>query len=90
MAHVLVQTAAAELPRLIERALAGEEIVLTEGVTPVVQLVPVSKPPARRIPGSMKGRFDVGETFFEPLPEHELAAWERFPAGERDGTSTEH
>jgi antitoxin (DNA-binding transcriptional repressor) of toxin-antitoxin stability system len=77
MATVLVQTAASELPRLIARALAGEEIVLTDGPTPVVRLVPVSGQRVRRAPGSMKGRFEVGAVFFEPLPEDELAAWER-------------
>ena len=76
MVKVPVQVAAADLPRLIERALAGEEIVLSEGTTDVVRLVPVTGERARRAPGSMRGRFEVGSAFFEPLPEAELAAWE--------------
>jgi hypothetical protein len=32
---------------------------------------------APRQPGSMKCRFHVGSAFFEPMPEQELAAWER-------------
>ena len=29
----------------------------------------------RRGYGSMKGQFEVGDAFFEPLPEDELKAW---------------
>jgi antitoxin (DNA-binding transcriptional repressor) of toxin-antitoxin stability system len=62
---------------LIERALAGEEIVISRGATPAVKLVPIPPPRTARRPGSMKGKLVVGEEFFEPMPEEELAAWER-------------
>lgn len=76
MVKIPVSVAAADLPRLVERALAGEEIVLSEGTGADVRLVPVATVRGRRTPGSMKGRFAVGEAFFEPLSEAELAAWE--------------
>ena len=76
MVKIPVQLAAADLPRLVERALAGEDIVLSQGAGAHVRLVPVAPRPARRAPGALKGRFEVGDAFFEPLPEAELAAWE--------------
>jgi antitoxin (DNA-binding transcriptional repressor) of toxin-antitoxin stability system len=76
MVRVPIHAAAAELPRLIERVLAGEDVVLSDGAMVVVRLVPVARVTPRQ-PGSMKGCFQVGPAFFEPLPEEELAAWER-------------
>ncbi|HEX8245413.1 MAG TPA: type II toxin-antitoxin system prevent-host-death family antitoxin [Longimicrobium sp.] len=74
---VNVDVARADLPGLIERACAGEEIVITQGTEPVVKLTPVSdiKPP--REPGSLKGELVVPDEFFDPLPADELAAWEQ-------------
>ena len=77
MVKVSIHDAEAQLARLIERALAGEEIVIAQGTTPVVRLVPVASHESNRRPGSMKGRFEVPPSFFEPLPEEELLAWER-------------
>jgi prevent-host-death family protein len=71
-----VHVAKTHLSRLIERALAGEEVIISRGKTPVVRLVPVTVEPPRRQFGTMKGRAAVGEAFFEPLSEDELEAWE--------------
>ena len=74
--RITVHEAKTQLSRLIERACAGEDIVISRGQTPVVRLVPVSAPkPARKF-GAMKGRAATGPEFFEPLPEDELASWE--------------
>ena len=70
-----IHTAKTHLSRLIERACAGEDIVIARGKTPVVRLVPAgSKAPRRRF-GAMKGSARVTPAFFEPLPNEELAAW---------------
>jgi antitoxin (DNA-binding transcriptional repressor) of toxin-antitoxin stability system len=74
MVKIPVRVAAADLPRLVERAIAGEEIVLSEGAGADVRLVPVAPRRARRTPGSMKGRFVVGDAFFEALSEADLSA----------------
>jgi antitoxin (DNA-binding transcriptional repressor) of toxin-antitoxin stability system len=81
-----------QLSKLVERALAGEEVVLTRGRKriPVARLVAVEpRNPAgeiRALPafkngmrpiGLYKGQFEIGPEFFEPLPEEELALWER-------------
>lgn len=77
MSTVPIHKAKTELSRLIERVLAGEEIVIARGSVPVVRLVPVDYvAPARRF-GALKDEVVVDDSFFEPLPEDELAAWER-------------
>jgi len=71
-----------QLSKLVERALAGEEVVLTHGKsrTPMVKLVPVEVPRVHMRPvGLYKGQIDIGPEFFEPLPEEELALWESSP-----------
>jgi prevent-host-death family protein len=77
MKPVTVHVAKTHLSRLIERACAGEQIVIARGRVPVVRLVPVSQPKRGRVFGAMRGRAKVGKAFFEPLPPEELAAWER-------------
>jgi antitoxin (DNA-binding transcriptional repressor) of toxin-antitoxin stability system len=70
-----IHDAKTNLSRLVERACAGEEIVIARGKTPVVKLVPTGTQIPRREFGAMKGRARVTRVFFEPLPEEELAAW---------------
>ncbi len=72
-----VHAAKTHLSRLIERAMAGEEIVIARNNEPVVRLVPVAAPEPRKRFGSMKGLMEVGPEFFEPLPPEELDAWEQ-------------
>lgn len=76
MKPVPIHAAKAHLSELIERARAGEEVVIARGKTPMVRLVPVEQEPQGRRFGAMAGRVWVDERFFEPLPEEELVAWE--------------
>lgn len=80
MPVITVHAAKTNLSRLIERAEAGEEIIIARADNPVVRLVPV-KPPAQRRFGLYKGLAKIGPEFFEPLPEDELVSWE----GQGDG-----
>jgi prevent-host-death family protein len=75
MAVVSVHEAKTHLSRLIERVLAGEEIVVARNKEPVIRLVPAAPPKKRHLLGAMKGRFELGDAFFEPLPDEELEAW---------------
>ncbi|MBI3490349.1 MAG: type II toxin-antitoxin system Phd/YefM family antitoxin [Acidobacteria bacterium] len=71
-----VHAAKTHLSKLLERAEAGEEVVIARGKTPIVRLTPVrSTPPQRRF-GAMRGRAKVTPAFFEPLPPDELNRWE--------------
>ena len=44
---------------------------------PVARLAPYRLPRAMRKFGALRGVISVGPEVFEPLPEDELAAWER-------------
>jgi prevent-host-death family protein len=74
MTKVNVHEAKTQLSRLLERAHAGEEIVIAKNGEPYARLVPLEKPRPRE-PGLLHGTVD--DAFFEPLPEEELRAWER-------------
>ena len=76
MPTVTIHQAKTNLSRLIERASAGEEIIIARGSKPVARLVPVGAVKGKRQPGSLKGKLEIGPEFFEPLPEDELAGWE--------------
>lgn len=77
MKIVKVHQAKTTLSKLIEQALAGEEVVIARGDTPVVQLAPVDARPPHRVFGALKGQLQVTPAFFEPLPAEELAAWQQ-------------
>ncbi len=67
-----VHEAKTHFSRLIERVLAGEEIVISRAGNPVAKLVPVDKKTSRRAPGSARGQVVVAEDFDAPLPEEIL------------------
>jgi prevent-host-death family protein len=71
-----IHAAKTHLSRLIERAEAGDEVVIARGKTPVARLVAVDAVPSKRRFGAMKGRARVGKAFFEPLPQDELDRWD--------------
>ena len=71
-----IHAAKTHLSRLVERAEAGEEVIIARGRTPVARLVRVAAPAPRRRFGAMRGRAAVTPVFFEPLPPEELKAWE--------------
>jgi len=76
MPIVTIHKAKTNLSRLIKKAAAGEEVIISRGDVPVARLVPVGESKGKRQPGSLKGKLKVGPEFFEPLPPEELAAWE--------------
>ena len=77
MTPVTVRAAKTHLSKLIERACAGEDVVIARGSTPVVRLVPVRKvTPSRRF-GAMRGRAQTTKAFYAPLPPEKLEGWER-------------
>jgi prevent-host-death family protein len=71
MSTVSVRDARASLPRLIDRELSGEEVVITRKGRPVVKLTPVepAKAEPRRL-GALEGQFHFPDSFFfDPLPD---------------------
>ena len=74
MQRVTIHAAKTHLSRLIEAALAGEDVVIARGNIPVVRLVPVAKT-AFQI-GLLAGQLGDGPDFLEPLDDAELDLWE--------------
>ena len=74
MKKVNVHEAKTHLSKLLERAHAGEEIVIAKGGTPYARLGPLRAVEPRK-PGLLRGA--VPKSFFDPLPDEELDAWER-------------
>ena len=69
-----LRQANAQLSRLVDAALMGDEVIIAKGGKPCVRLVPLD-PPARQ-PGSAKGKAALTPAFFEHLPADQLAAWD--------------
>ena len=70
---VNVQEAKTRLSELLARVEAGEDVVIARAGSPVARLAPVEPTPPRQF-----GLLDltVPPSFFEPLDDAELAAWE--------------
>lgn len=85
MAVFTIHQAKTNLSKLIARAEAGEEVVITRGQTPVAKLEPVVKKSGPRKAGMLKGKIpDLPDAFFfDPLPEEELRLWEGQDEGSR-------
>jgi prevent-host-death family protein len=73
---VSIHEAKTNLSSLIEKAVAGEEVIIARGAKPVARLVALRVVKGKRTPGSLKGTLSVGPDFFEPLCENELTRWE--------------
>jgi prevent-host-death family protein len=77
MDAINVYQAKTRLSELLDRAAAGEEIVIARHGRPIARLVAYT-PPARkrRKLGLLAGKWDVPEDFDAPLPEEILDAFE--------------
>jgi len=75
MATVSVHEAKTHLSRLIERVLAGEEVVISRNKEPVVRLVREGPATKKPLLGAFAGQFKLDDGFFEPLSDEELALW---------------
>jgi len=65
MAQFNIATVKARLSELVDRALAGDEIIVARDNKPLLKLVPVDT--AHRRPGSAKGRVRIAKDFDAPL-----------------------
>jgi prevent-host-death family protein len=75
MRTVDLEDAQVHLDELIDQACSGEEFVITRAGKPVARLV--SLPESRRRPGVLERKLVIPDTFFDPLPDDELDAWEQ-------------
>ncbi|HEV7241435.1 MAG TPA: type II toxin-antitoxin system prevent-host-death family antitoxin [Thermoanaerobaculia bacterium] len=65
---VNIYDAKTRLSQLVDRAEAGEEIIIARGGRPAARLVPFRVAVVKRKPGRMRGRIRIGRDFDAPLP----------------------
>jgi len=71
-----IHEAKTHLSRLVERAVAGEEVIIAKAGKPVVRLVPYEQaPPPERKPGCWRGKVKIKKDF-DKLPDSILAAFQ--------------
>jgi len=68
MKTVNVHDAKTQLSRLLERAHAGEEIIIAKSGEPYARLVPLDTRAPKRQSGTLKEFVEISDDFFEPLP----------------------
>lgn|GEM_PF-544468 len=69
-----IHEAQTDFSRLIAQTLAGEEVIIVRGNTPLVRRVAVT-PRGKRSFGALKGQIAMDDSFHEPLPADELSSW---------------
>jgi prevent-host-death family protein len=72
---VNMHQAKSSLSRLVERALAGDDVVIARNGEPLVRLVPIARNREPRVPGRMKGKIWIAPDF-DTMSEEELKDWE--------------
>jgi prevent-host-death family protein len=63
------------LSQLVDRAAAGEEIIIAKNGVPLARLVPLEARPVRREPGGWEDTVKIADDFDDPLPPELLAAF---------------
>ncbi len=72
MRSINLYEAKTHLSALVDRAAAGEEIIIAKAGRPLARLVPLERPPRR--PGRGRGTIAIGDDFDAPLPDELLTA----------------
>ena len=70
-----IHEAKTHFSRLVQRAAAGEEIIITKSGVPMAKLVPFRKTQAPRSPGVWKGSVEVAPDF-DVTPEEVVGSFE--------------
>lgn len=73
---VNIHEAKTNLSKLLQRVIAGEEIIIAKSGEPVARIVPFTTTPTRRVPGSAKGKIWIAPDFDAPLPKEIIDAFE--------------
>jgi prevent-host-death family protein len=76
VATVSIYEAKTRLSHLVDRALRGDQIVITRHGRPVARLVPARPPRKPRRLGALRGKIRVAPDFDAPLPNDLLALFE--------------
>ena len=76
MPTVNIHAAKSQLSRLLDAAVAGEEVIIAKAGKPVARLVPIEKKQERRKLGTLAGQFTVPDELDDPLSDEILDAFE--------------
>jgi prevent-host-death family protein len=76
MKKVNIYEAKAHLSALVDRVAEGETVLICRRNVPAAELRPIAKPRRTRRPIGLVSGFTVPPSFFEPLPEELVAAFE--------------
>ncbi|MGB0061110.1 type II toxin-antitoxin system Phd/YefM family antitoxin [Candidatus Binatus sp.] len=77
MIRLNIHEAKTHLSKHLRRVKKGETIILCERNVPIAEIRPIAQPPRGKRPiGLYKGQFTVPPSFFEPLPDWLLDAFE--------------
>jgi prevent-host-death family protein len=68
--------AKSSLSQLVDRAAAGEEIIIAKAGKPLARLTSFPRGQKVRVPGGWEGRVKIAPEFDEPLPDELLDAFE--------------
>jgi prevent-host-death family protein len=75
--EVNIHEAKTHLSRLIQKALAGEEVTIAKAGKPLVRLTPIERP--KPILGSARGTITLLPGWDDDMTEEELKEWEDGP-----------
>ncbi|MCC0176020.1 type II toxin-antitoxin system Phd/YefM family antitoxin [Waterburya agarophytonicola K14] len=70
-----IHEAKSQLSKLIESALAGEEIIIAKAGKPLVRLIPYHEQIQSRKPGGWEGKVVMSDDFDDDLPPELLAGF---------------
>lgn len=76
IATVSLYEAKTQLSRLVDRALRGDEVLITRHGRAVARLVPATPARASRKLGALRGKIRVAKDFDAPLPKDVLRLFE--------------
>ena len=74
MTQFNIHSAKTNLSKLIEAALAGDEVIIAKGSKPVVRLVPIPDESFKF--GMLKEKLGTTPDFIAPMSDDDLDAWE--------------
>jgi antitoxin (DNA-binding transcriptional repressor) of toxin-antitoxin stability system len=76
MITTTIEAFAAHPEDFVTRVKGGETVTLTDAATPFAEIRPLAgHSPVQRQLGLSKGLVHIPASFFDPLPEDELALW---------------
>ena len=76
MIQINLYDAKTQLSRLVDRAAAGEEIIIAKGGRPLARLVPLAARTQPRALGQLAGEVWIGSDFDAPLPDDVAKAFD--------------